>query len=322
MRYGRRIKFVIFSLLPVTTLVVCAEVGLRSSGLADSPIVSPQDPVEGAGVIQYDEDLQWSLRPGISLPCQGVTVTTNRHGLRSPEIAEKRPGECRILSLGESTTFGAYVEGNQNYSSRLPEMLNKRYNTDRFTVVNAGVSAYTSFQSLTYLKLRGLKLKPDVVLWYHELNDYLPTLIRDSHNNVLGMTMTDKQWYESRGQWLHKKLLSWSAIYRFVAFKSASRRLAEFSKDDARLEDLSPFSLAAEGSAADPRYPCRVSAAERREILDELVSVCQRSHIQLVLIHPTYRDVTVKDQCQLTRRSRGAKSADVRSLRCAASAGL
>ena len=46
-------------------------------------------------------------------------------------------------------------------------------------MINAGVSGYTSFQSRKYLELRGLELKPDLVLFYHEQNDFLKAEFSD-----------------------------------------------------------------------------------------------------------------------------------------------
>jgi tetratricopeptide (TPR) repeat protein len=297
---GKAAKRVAFSLIPLIVLIGICEMGLRVGGLDRSPIPS-SDFVGGKyGIAQADEDLFWSLPPAITRQWGEITVTTNHLGLRSPEIGEKRPGEFRILCLGESSTFGVKVENNQTYSSLLQTRLNDYYHTKRFTVINAGVSAYSSFQSLTYLKLRGLKLKPDLVLWYHEINDFFPTAVRDSHNNVIGMSMTDKEYYESRRQGLHRKLLAWSATYRFLAFQYAYYQITHFKKDETKAPApwlrLGGF----DGVRPDLNYPQRVGFVERQSILDELVSVCRQQQVQLVMIHPSYHNVP-RHQCQLTR---------------------
>ncbi len=51
---------------------------------------------------EYDPLLFWRLRPGSKF--QGDML--NSLGLRGPEVADKTADEFRVLSLGESTTYG------------------------------------------------------------------------------------------------------------------------------------------------------------------------------------------------------------------------
>jgi hypothetical protein len=151
----------VFALIPVTVLVVAAEAVLRVTSLGQSPIQSVMMPEEELGLLRHDEDLFWSFQPNISVPFKGITVTTNSLGLRGAEVEPKQPNEMRILSLGESSTFGYGVEDDQTYSALLERRLRDAVPGRKVTVINGGVSAYTSFQSLMYLKLRGLQLRPD-----------------------------------------------------------------------------------------------------------------------------------------------------------------
>src|SRR6185503_19379918 len=93
----------------------------------------------------------------------------------------------------------------------------------RVSVVNAGVFVYSSFQSLKFLELRAPPIEPDVVLFYHEVNDYLPSTLRDSSNDEFGARMTDRQLYESRAQLLHRVLMSHSALYRWIRDRHAEK---------------------------------------------------------------------------------------------------
>ena len=65
-------------------------------------------------------------------------------------------------------------------------------------MINAGLSACSSTQSLRYLKLRGPGLDPDMVLFCREVNDYLPTIIRLTEMDEVGIQKTDRQLYDSR----------------------------------------------------------------------------------------------------------------------------
>ena len=141
-------------------------------------------------------------------------MTSNAKGLRSPEVGPKVNDEVRILSLGESSTFGVGVPDDQTYTVLIPRLLKDRFPSRRFTALNAGVSAWSSFQSLKYLELRGLDLDPDIVLFYHELNDYLPSTLRDSSNTEIGARKTDRELYQSRSRAVAQSILEASALLR------------------------------------------------------------------------------------------------------------
>lgn len=298
MQIKRRLKRVLFALAPLFILMVSTELAFRILGVADSPMNSPVLPGETAGLIRYDSELFWSLRPNLKVPFQGVTVVTNELGLRSGPVLPKQAGEFRILSLGESTTFGAGVEGDQTYSARLEGILNEVTGTNRFTVINAGVSAYTSFQSLVYLKERGFELSSDLVIFYHEYNDFLPTSIRDSRNNVIGMNLSDPERYRSRGRRLHRSLLQLSAVYRYVCYRVAMSKIREFQNDESKVRSNSVV-LRVSDREESLRLPLRVGPEERVAVLVELIEECRKRGVRLVIIHPSYY-LSKPHQCDLT----------------------
>jgi lysophospholipase L1-like esterase len=272
-------------------------------------------PEERAGLIQPDRTLFWSLRPDTHAIWQGTQISVNHEGTRGDEIEPKQPGELRILSLGESTTFGSTVSDDDTYSARLEALLQAAYPNRHVTVINAGVPAYSSFQSLTFLEQRGFALQPDLVLFSHELNDYLPTSLRDSSNNEIGLVQTDRQLYESRAQRGHRALMQWSAVYRWLSYALANARIRKFDRPEAANPILGiglpgyelPSRVAsAEGRSGDtPAHNDkalgrRVSDEERRANLEQLTSLCRARGVQLVLLHPSYRD-SFRHECLLTR---------------------
>ena len=139
------LKRILFSLTPLFILIVCSELIFRVTGLASSPVNSPVLPGEARGLYQHDHELFWSMRPGVRIPYQGVTIATNELGLRSGPVRPKRSTEFRILSLGESTTFGAGVGNDVTYSARLEQILNVWSGQKRFVVINAGGNACPLF---------------------------------------------------------------------------------------------------------------------------------------------------------------------------------
>ena len=304
--WRRRLKRVLFALTPAVVLLTSVEVGLRIGGL-DRPLLfgSPEDQYVGEPLHQPDEELFWSMIPSSDVMFKGVRVQTNELGLRTPPVGRKSEREFRILSLGESTTFGYKVENGETYSALLQQHLNNLDSSREFRVINAGVSAYTSFQSLNYLKQRGLQAQPDLVLLYHEYNDLLPSSRREvgavREGGPVGDTelgMSDKQCYLSRAHWWHRKLMSCSAIYRFLHFrkvKSDLDRLSE-SKEGG---DVWGLIRESDDSFKMARLPMRVPTDERIEIFNQFHAICQEHNIALVVIHPAYI-WTTPHECVLT----------------------
>jgi len=319
-------KLALFSLLPAVALLGAGELAVRLAGLARPSLQSMPLPEEAAGLLRQDPELFWSLRPGARVEWKGHLATINSLGLRGPELGPKRRDEYRILSLGESTTFGVGVATDATYSAVLERLLRERFPARRFTVINAGVPAWSSFQSLKFLELRGFSLQPDMVLFYHEVNDYLPSALRDASNTEIGLLKTDRELYEARASRWHRLMMRASALYRFAAYRLASWRIARF--DVTRFDNplltigLPDITLQPRvARSADPRRPAselnqmalgrRVSDEERRQILEQLAALCAERGIALIVIHPAYRDSRPHD-CSLTRfcRERGVTLLD------------
>ena len=173
-----------------------------------------------------DHDLFWKLTPGFSGIWDDVPLSVNSHGLRDVEFPTKKPaGVFRILSLGESGTFGAYVNLDETYNKALERLLNTTSGKVRYQIINGGVSSYTSFQGAQYLETTGMKLEPDIVLVYFGQNDNLPTYFEDrvTQTNAFGIPIygrgfTDKQIWQMRHRVQNaRKFLIHSALYRNLA---------------------------------------------------------------------------------------------------------
>lgn len=96
------------------------------------------------------------------------TIKTNSLGYRMDEFPIEKPeGEYRILLLGDSTTFGFGVEMNESFPEQLEKMLaqNPGIKNKKIQVINAGFADGKSPDSYyLYLKEKGLKLNPDLVI--------------------------------------------------------------------------------------------------------------------------------------------------------------
>lgn len=314
----KRLLRILAAVLPAVAFLAVGEVAVRIGAWAEPELLSLPFPGEDK-LMRPDAELFWALRPNLDIRRNRKRIRTNSLGLRSSKIETKRPGEIRILSLGESTAFGQGVSNDQTYANFLEDHLNTVARDagrgSHFRVINAGVPAYSSFQSLKYLELRGIDLQPDVVLLYHEVNDYLPSTIRGSDGSELSFGRTDAQLYESRTNAARRVLMGNSALLRFLDLRLARYRIDRFQEANVEAFEhgigLPAFELlprilavAEDGYATtteirERALPQRVSEDERAEILEAFQRFCAERGIRLVAIHPSYNESS-RHRCLLT----------------------
>lgn len=126
----------------------------------------------------------YDLKPGIVNTNGGGWVhypfknTVNSDGLneRIDYSTSKPPGSFRIITLGDSFTFGQFVDTTENYPERLEDMLNfdnKCRENGNFEVVNLGVSGYDiKYATARFIK-NGEKYQSDLVIWLLTKNNLL-----------------------------------------------------------------------------------------------------------------------------------------------------
>ncbi|MCJ7792497.1 MAG: SGNH/GDSL hydrolase family protein [Candidatus Marinimicrobia bacterium] len=88
---------------------------------------------------------------------------------------EKPKGVFRIMTLGDSFTFGHFVNTEDNYPEQLEELLNNQLscqNIEKFEVINLGVMGYDIEYSVHRFKTRGAKYQPDLILWFLKGDDF------------------------------------------------------------------------------------------------------------------------------------------------------
>lgn len=212
----------------------------------------------------------WVMKPDLDLEWRGgVRVRTNALGLRDDPVALPRPaGTRRVLSLGESTTFGDQVAVEDTYTRRLEALL------PGTETVNAGVPGYTLWQSAVYLHEAGMALDPDVVLVYHQHNDFLAAGVVDPKSFLHRVPGTDREMYERRLRWEPALALA----YRSRAFTALRSWLVRLP---------SPLPEVRRGpGAVNPTV--RVPDADRRVALGWMARSCAPPDCRLVVLQPTY----------------------------------
>ena len=141
------------------SLLICFfvfELILRLNGYGNVEIYEP-DPL-----------LYWKLKPNQNCytKIDRKPVHINSHGTRGPEFQEvKPPNTIRIVSLGDSRTFGWGLAEVETYSevlgARLQETLRSK---NKVEVINAGVNAWSYTQMHVYFREYALRYQPDFVL--------------------------------------------------------------------------------------------------------------------------------------------------------------
>jgi lysophospholipase L1-like esterase len=124
-----------------------------------------------------DPDLFWSPRPGFRGDFLGRPVTINELGLRGGPVRVPRPpGRRRVACFGDSITFGYGVGDDETYAAVLGRALEGR----GVEALNAGVTGYTSHQSLRLLRRLLPQAGVDVATICIGWNDTTPRPVTDA----------------------------------------------------------------------------------------------------------------------------------------------
>jgi len=104
-----------------------------------------------------------------------IDVRIGSHGFRDRELgAARRPGELRILVIGDSITAGDYLRADEVYVERIEAHLAELHPEGPVEVINAGLGNLGLREEIAILEDRGLDLRPDWLLVGFYLNDVEP----------------------------------------------------------------------------------------------------------------------------------------------------
>jgi lysophospholipase L1-like esterase len=145
--------------LAVTSLLLCfalAEGAFRLLGYGNVEIY------------EADPLLYWRLKPNqhCYTKVDRKPVRVNSRGTRGPEfVVPKPPNTIRILSLGDSRTFGWGLSEEATYSRILERHVQAALGSrKRVEVINAGVNAWAYPQMTTFFRDHALRWQPDLVI--------------------------------------------------------------------------------------------------------------------------------------------------------------
>lgn len=145
----------------------------------------------------YSEKPDWLAKP--------ATHTINADSLNDARnySVTKPPGVFRIIALGDSFTFGQYV----NTSEAWPTLLEKTLNSGAcktgttYEVLNLGVEGYDVDYIAHRYVVRGMKYDPDLIVWFESGTGFDRTIeLMSPIEDALHRTLTQKQLAEYRSQ--------------------------------------------------------------------------------------------------------------------------
>ena len=124
----------------------------------------------------YDEEYHHNYCPGYKfirrpkkgekfLPAENII---NSIGIRGPEIPEKKPGEYRILLLGDS-----FLQADENdFEKTAGQVLQNMFSGRNIKVIQHGMGGWSPLTELNWLIKTGLPLKPDYAVLFLIVNDF------------------------------------------------------------------------------------------------------------------------------------------------------
>lgn len=120
------------------------------------------------GIIK--KKLDWINTNGPNVPTYKINEDTLN---QVKDIESTRSGDVfRIVTLGDSFTFGENVNTEDNYPSQLQKKLDD-FCKEKFEVINLGVGGYDVQYSVERYKIRGMKYSPDLLIWLFISEDLL-----------------------------------------------------------------------------------------------------------------------------------------------------
>jgi lysophospholipase L1-like esterase len=162
-RIRRVRRLAIFAVVLIVQFVVF-EAGLRVWGSSEA---APSF----QGLFENDPAAGYRLKPNARVRFTTAEfdsqININAAGVRdNEEITPRRPGERRIVLLGDSIVLSVQVPIEQTFGELLEAELNRRSPGIQHRVINAGVQGYGPVEEQLLFERIGAELDPDLVLTF------------------------------------------------------------------------------------------------------------------------------------------------------------
>lgn len=111
------------------------------------------------------------------VPYKGIyTINSDALNERFEYPVKKSPKAYRIVTLGDSYTFGLYVDTKDSWPEQLEDRLSQKLkckNIEKFEVINLGVHGYDIQYSEERYRIRGQKYDPNLVIFLIHGDDFM-----------------------------------------------------------------------------------------------------------------------------------------------------
>jgi lysophospholipase L1-like esterase len=130
--------------------------------------------------ISDDKDLYVELIPDMHVMCprgnKTIYIDINSKGFRDKEFSiNKSSNTIRILAMGDSFTYGWYVNLNDTWPKKLEYLLNEKTNNGtNFEVLNLGIPGYDIWNVANLFAKKAYKYNPDAIIITFIENDVVP----------------------------------------------------------------------------------------------------------------------------------------------------
>jgi len=148
----------VFSVLVTFLVLELGTRALRGEWDLDNFLELKMDLFRGAYPSEFDQDLGWSLKPGVHPKnLWDKTVTVLEDQTRSNGAERELDKGSIILAVGDSFTFGDQVDDHQSWPAHLEDMTGN-------TVINGGVFGYGVDQAYIRMILLAEKYHPSALV--------------------------------------------------------------------------------------------------------------------------------------------------------------
>ena len=162
------------------------------------------------------------------------TVNINSFGVRGEEFNLKKESDVyRIVMLGGSAMYGVYVTSDL---ATIPSFLDKKIQREnpnfKVEIINAGINGSDSFDELSFLMDRLLKLEPDMIFVYDGGNDLLNKISEEEILKDPWPTEIDKVSKKLRNYYKTTHLIEFlDRVIQKNIFNDQNRKSEEISED-------------------------------------------------------------------------------------------
>jgi len=151
---------------------------------------------------------------------KGLYTTNNLGYAGTRDLSlEKDEEKIRIYCVGGSTVEDIdLTQGpNSSWPAKMQDLLNKSIGNDIVEVINAGMSGYTSAESLSEFIFRGIDLNPDILIIYHNINDAWTAQMVDGFVADYSHSRIPKAW---KMHWINLlPIFSFSLFYQIIRYE-------------------------------------------------------------------------------------------------------